>query len=150
MTGLLALNSAMEFLDRIIRHSSIDDQELHNFRHDACFNREVDCAESHVCFPRKSYYRIRIFRDFGWTDLHSFAGTFENDIGRASDIDQYPCDIDIMDFQLDNKEIVERFDRISRFSLLEGDDITVCLIRHIVSQTFGVFELKNLTPPPSF
>ena len=46
-----------------------------------------------------------------------------------------------------HKEIVERFDRIGRCSFLEGDDLVACLIRHIVSQTFDVFLVRESDPP---
>ena len=55
--------------------------------------------------------------------------------------------IDILNCQFKDKEITGRFDQIGRFSLLEGDNVAACLIRHTVPKSSGGFLSKIICPP---
>ncbi|KAF3503026.1 hypothetical protein F2Q69_00043041 [Brassica cretica] len=66
-------------------------------------------------------------------DLHSFKGAFVDNIGRASGVDQHSRYVDVLDRQLDDKEIVVGFGLIGRCPVLERNDIVSCWSGHPVS-----------------
>lgn len=106
------------FHDYIICCWMVNNREIYVFRYLPISNRETNGAEGYNIIFEKSYQYFWTFNNHGKVNSHSFENSFEDDVGRASDIDQHLCYVKILYRQLDEEKIIVELINVNSFLFL--------------------------------